>query len=226
LSTLLVCLYLFRGPLLRGAAHLFIVDDAIEPADALLILGSGNAFCTPEEHEYDEPARLHAAGIVKKILVIEEHGDRLTRLKILPSEVDLAQANLQKRGVPAGDIVVLPADVWDTWDKARRFHAWLEDNPGTKAIVLSESFSSRGRRAVFAAILGKDMTRVRWHSVPSRQVEEHDWWTNRHGLVWSSTYFLYWCHVRLFGEDPAPRRQWDPDEYEKKLRMKDESDKG
>jgi hypothetical protein len=66
-----VCIWSGREPILRGAAHLWIVSDPVTHADAAVVLGGGlgsRPFAAAE---------LYKLGLVKKVLIFQVKEDRV-----------------------------------------------------------------------------------------------------------------------------------------------------
>jgi hypothetical protein len=86
--------WLYRVPLLRGAAIVWIVSDDVGPADAVAVLGGGL-----EERPF-AAADYYRRGLVPKVLLAAARTSPSVKLGISPSHVALNHAVLTKLGVP------------------------------------------------------------------------------------------------------------------------------
>jgi hypothetical protein len=96
---------------------------------------------------------------------------------------------------------------------------WLEQQPAAHIIVLCDRFGGRKLRYVFDQILGADhASQVQILCLPERSCNENDWWHYRQGIVEVFDAFVNLAYTRLAGEDCEEWREWDPAEYQQKLR--------
>jgi uncharacterized SAM-binding protein YcdF (DUF218 family) len=204
------CLYLFRAPILQSVAAYLVVDER-GPADYVLILdGDGR---------YDRAASLYHSGSATRILLVESRPKRLERMGFRPSYITLSQRELAARGVPQDAVTVIPGQSRTDWDRARRLREWLQQQPAMSIVVLCNRFGGRRLRYIFDEILGADYAgRVRVSALPERGFGESDWWQNRQATVYVFDSYLRLAYDRLSGEDSEEWREWDPQEYSKKLR--------
>ena len=204
------CLYLFRAPVLQSVAAYLVVDER-GPADDVLILdGDGR---------YDRAANLYQSGSATRILLAESCPKRLERMGLGPSSITLNQRELTARGVPQDAIVVIPGQSRTDWDRARGLREWLQQRPAVGIVVLCDRFGGRRLRYIFDEILGSEYAgRVRVSALPERRFGENDWWKNRQAIVYLFDSYVKLAYDRLSGEDSEEWREWDPQEYSKKLR--------
>jgi uncharacterized SAM-binding protein YcdF (DUF218 family) len=206
----LICLYLFRAPLLRSAARLLVFDEPLQKTEALLLHSGDRVFA--------EAARLYREGSARRILVIQDYPVRLVRTKILPSNVDKVKTQLGKRGVPDEAFVILDGASRDSWDAGRRLGRWLAENPEATVTVLCDKFATRRARRVLQTVLeNSSFSRVHWHALPDRRYDEGNWWKTRNTMVIAFGAFLHSAHLWLYGENKERQPEWDPDQYEKNL---------
>jgi DUF218 domain len=95
LASLVICGWLGRGALLRGAASLWIISDPITRADAIVILG-GNF-----QGRSLVAADLYHRGLADKILV-----SQTAKVDASPSNIELNRSALLKLGVPSSAIEI------------------------------------------------------------------------------------------------------------------------
>jgi len=207
----LLCLYAFRVPILRSVAGYLVVEER-GTAAYVLILASA-------DRRDDHTASLYHSGSVSGVLLVESRPKRLERMGFKSSFVTLTQNELAARGVPRDAITVLPGQARTDWDRARILRDWLQQKPAVAVVVLCDRFGGRRLRYLFDQILGADdARRVRVSALPERRFDETDWWQHRLAIVNVFDSYLRLAYDRLSGEDSEEWREWDPEDYNKKLR--------
>jgi uncharacterized SAM-binding protein YcdF (DUF218 family) len=211
---LAVCLYGFRAPILRSVAGYLVVEDPPAAADYVLVQPYGDG-------RYDRAAELYHSGLVHAILLVHRPPSRLERMGLLPTFETLTQHALVARGVPAQAITVLPGPARTDWERARWLRAWLEHQPPVHVIVFSDRFGGRKLRYIFDQMLGPDYAGcVRLLCLPGHRYDENNWWHQRTATVDIFDTYVRLAFTRLVGEGSEEWREWDPKEYEKKLRQR------
>src|SRR5436190_9794966 len=145
-ALLAVC-YLFRAPLLGGIADLWIANDRVEKADAIVVLGGGL------ETRPAEAARLYLKGIAPKILVLNVQSNATDQLGITIPETELAIFLLLKKEVPESAITVIGHGVANTHDECIAVRHWAEENKPKRLIFPTEQFHTRRVKWFFQKIL-------------------------------------------------------------------------
>ncbi len=102
LCALLAIGYVFRASLLRGAAGVWIVNEPLSKADAIVVLGGGVAT------RPFAAARLFHQGLAPKILLTNPQPAPATQLGLLHAEADLECSILLNRNVPGSCIFITP----------------------------------------------------------------------------------------------------------------------
>ncbi len=203
-------LYVFRAPLLRGAASALIVDQPPEATTAVLLLDADRG---PQR-----AAERYHKGRAGRVLLIEEWPGRVVQLGVLPPREDVQRRNLEAEGVPGEAITLLKGRPKSDWDRARRLREWLAGHPGATVTVLCDRFGSRRLCRVFGVTLGADAGRLRWQAPADRRFDEGDWWRHKAGFLRVFSAGVGLGYVWLVGEDREEWRPWEPDQYEKNLR--------
>src|ERR1035441_3807181 len=111
--------FAFRSPLLTGLANAWIVNEPLERADAIVVLGGGL------ETRPFEAARLYQQGLAPKILLMNVKLSPTTQLGITQPEKDLTRQVLLKKDVPDSDCITIGDAVASTHDEALAVRAWL-----------------------------------------------------------------------------------------------------
>jgi hypothetical protein len=202
-------LWCFRSPILTTLAGQLVADDSPNQGTTHLVLGGDRAF---------EIAALHVSrGETKQILVVHWLPDRLEKLGLVPSSLDVASQQLASRNVPKASVACLPGEPGDAWEIADGVRLWLLDHPAEQLVVYCPRFDSRRLRSIIRNALGDNSTRVHIWALPHREYDESNWWTSKKGLmdVWQSSIGL--LHYWIAGRPNIERATWDPDAYEKSL---------
>lgn len=202
-------LLLFHGPLLRGMASLLTFEDQPASFDDILVFGGDRCF--------DEAAEMYRADSKRRVLLLEEDGDRLVQLGIVPSWQDLAVRQLTSRGVPSSQIVIIPRTKRQS--SIRQTADWLESHESDQVLVLCDRLGSRlTRQSINNECSPAVASRLLVHGLVDRRFSEANWWRSIPGIksFFHSSFDVayYW----LSGEEDWDQPQWDPDEYEKSLK--------
>jgi hypothetical protein len=214
---LAVLLALFHAPLFRWLAGGLIVEDALEPADAVVLLGNNGPFVPVP---FDEAAALYRDGLASQIVLIEDRSDRVVRLGIVPTLESFTQRELAARGVPAEAFTALTYTTPGEWEQARGLRSWLREHSQSRVTVLVEQLGSRRTAHTFGQVLDpEDAGRVRFRAVPDRRFDPTNWWRGRQGITTLISEYVALGFVLLKGEATEPHPPWDPDEYEQSLRQ-------
>ena len=163
------------------AGRYLIVDDAVQPADAILVLAGSRADRWLEAVDlYKEqmaPHVLLSPGIVEPAEVkVREMGVRF------PAQVELVRDAMVQLGVPASAITVLPRAVDNTADEAAVTRPILLERGWSRLIVVTSKYHTR--RTLFAFEREFDGTGVRVQVKGSRhdEVTADGWWRSRSDL--------------------------------------------
>jgi len=119
---LLSALYIFRVPILQGAASVWIVNEPLQKADAIVVLGGGL------DTRPFAAAKLYKQGYAPRVLVARPKSRASDDLGLTTRDIDVARQVLIKEGVPESAIVELDADVQSTHDESLAVRAWLNQN--------------------------------------------------------------------------------------------------
>jgi len=177
LCALLLAVYLFRGPILSSAAKVWIVNDPLEKADAIVVLGGGL------ENRPFEAAKLYARGLAPKILVLNVCSNRTDQMGITIPETELAIYLLLKNDVPEEAITVIGRGVTSTHDECIAVRHWAEENKPKRLIFPTEPFHTRRVKWFFRKILRESRVEVRATPIRLSDYSAEDWWRKEIGLI-------------------------------------------
>lgn len=174
---LLAALVTARVPLLRGAAHAWVISDPVQPVDAIVILPQVSGKPLPEA------ARLHRDGIAPRLLMpssLQRPTDRLG----LTTPFDAQNRQLMRElGVPESAFEIVGEPAPTAHAAAEAIATWAKAQKLRSVLVVTELFQTRRvkwslERAL--APLGVVVS-VRGVPVPDYQLDE--WWRSEQGLI-------------------------------------------
>jgi uncharacterized SAM-binding protein YcdF (DUF218 family) len=183
--------WLIRGPLLRGAADLWIVSDPVSRADAIVVLGGGLAT------RPFEAAEMWQRGLADKILISQPPEERTVSIGAMPSHSELNREILLKLGVPAGVIEKFGTANKNTRDEAVALREWAERNAATAFIIPTEIFTARRVRWIFRREFFGMAVKIEVVSFEHPDFTRRDWWKTEHGVVAFQNEVLKYIYYRL-----------------------------
>ena len=169
--------FAFRSPLLTGLANAWIVNEPLERADAIVVLGGGL------EIRPFEAARLYHEGLAPKVLLMDVKPSPTTKLGITSPEKDLTRQVLLKKEVPDSDCITIGDGVANTYDESRAVRAWLEKTGAKKVIIPTDLFHTRRVRWLFRKQLKGTGGTVTVRAVAPEQYQATNWWRHEEGFI-------------------------------------------
>jgi uncharacterized SAM-binding protein YcdF (DUF218 family) len=168
LIVFLAALYAARRPLLRFAGESWVVEDAFEQSDAILLLSDDNFFA-------DRATRASELFRQKLAPVVVASGRRLR-----PSAgiSELMDHDLVERGVPRDRIIRFPHDADNTREEAESLRALVVERDWHSVIVVTSNYHTRRARYIFQHVLPPSV-KVRVASARDGNFEVERWWENR-----------------------------------------------
>jgi uncharacterized SAM-binding protein YcdF (DUF218 family) len=192
LASLVICGWLGREALLRGAASLWIVSDPVTRADAIVVLG-GNLQERPLV-----AAELYRRGLADKVLVSQVFEAEQVAVGASPSNTELNRAALLKLGVAPSAIENFGTANTNTRDEAVALKEWAERNAASVFIIPSEVFSARRVSWIFNRELSGSAITI---EVPSFEQPSYytrsEWWKTEYGVTTFKTELLKYVYYRL-----------------------------
>jgi uncharacterized SAM-binding protein YcdF (DUF218 family) len=161
-------LYLVRRPILRLAAESWIVEDPLDKADALIVLGDDNFYAD----RATRGAQLFREG---KAPVIVASG---RRLRPNAGIAELMEHDLIERGVPREKIVRFVHDADSTLEEARALARLVREKRWHSVIVVTSNFHTRRARYIFRRVFPQSME-VRVASARDGDFDPEHWWEKR-----------------------------------------------
>lgn len=168
-----------RTPTLRSAGWALVVNDAIEPADVIVITPDSDAAGTLEA------ADLVHKGVASRVAVFEDPPDAIDvefMRRGLPYHNRAARftEDLQRLGVTA--IERVPRSVSGTDDEGRVLPPWFEQRGFRSVIVVCTSDHSRRVRRVLDRAMKGRATRVTIRYSRYSRFDPDRWWQTRDGI--------------------------------------------
>jgi len=177
LALVVAAILTVREPLLVRLARSLTVNDAVAPADFLVVLG-GDAETRPFA-----AAALYRQRMAPRVLIFEHAVSRLDTLGLTPTHDELYLAVLRLEGVPAGVIERIPGIVDSTSDEARSLRRFLSAHPARRVILVTSTEHTRRARWVFRRVLRDVSVDVRVAPSPHLSFDETNWWRSDDGAL-------------------------------------------
>jgi len=187
----IVALNVFHAPLLSALARAWVVDEPLQKADPIVVLGG-----RPDLRAV-EAARLYHQGIAPHILYIDVKLSPSAAIGIIPSEREQTHRLLLSNNVPEGALDAIGHDVSSTYEESRAVQAWAE-RAGAKSILIPTDLAhTRRARWIFRHELAPAGLQVHIRAVAAKEYGTRDWWRHEEGLIafqneWIKTLY-YWC---------------------------------
>ena len=164
-------LYLVRVPLLRFAGEFWIVDDAPESSDVIIVLSGDN---------YDavraaRAAALFRAGMAPHVVATGRS------LRSYANTTDLMTRDLADHGVPAAAIVPLTHRADNTRDEAVAVSEFVASHHWKKILLVTSNYHTRRSAYIYERTLPPG-TLLRVISAPDIEYDPQSWWRSREGL--------------------------------------------
>lgn len=188
----LVLLFVFRFPVMTAAARLWIVDEPLEKADAVVVLGGGL------DSRPFFAAELHQRGLVPVVLIADVRKGPATQLGLTLPETEVTAGILRKSGVPDSAIARFGSGVSSTKEEAAGLRDWLKQHPVKRIIIPTDPFHSRRVRFAFRRELKDLPVEVAIASIPNKRYDPLQWWKSEEATVSFQNEIVklvfYWLH--------------------------------
>jgi uncharacterized SAM-binding protein YcdF (DUF218 family) len=173
ISFLMFCLvlYLVRRPILSFLGEAWIVEDPIDRADALIVLGDDNFYAD----RATRAAELFREG---KAPVVVASG---RRLRPNAGIAELMEHDLIERGVPKDKIVRLTHDAGNTEEEAEALKKVVKERKWKSVIVVTSNYHTRRARYIFHKVFPQGVE-VRVASARDGDFDPQHWWEKRKSI--------------------------------------------
>jgi uncharacterized SAM-binding protein YcdF (DUF218 family) len=170
---LLFCfgLYLVRRPIFRFVAESWIVEDPLDKADALIVLGDDNFYA-------DRATRAVQLFREGKAALVVASG---RRLRPNASVSELIEHDLVERGVPKDRIVRFTHDGDSTLEEAQALVKLVTQKKWHNVIVVTSNYHTRRARYIFRRVFPQGM-QVWVASARDGDFDPEHWWEKRKSI--------------------------------------------
>lgn len=162
--------YLLWHPLLRAAARFWIVQDRIEPADIIIVIGDDDFTADRAK----QAAALFHAGWAPQILA----SGRM--LRPYASIADYMARDLESDGVPPSAILRFSHRADDTRDEAEGLRVLAGQKGWRRILLVTSNYHTRRARYIFRKVLPASI-RLEIASAPDSDFDPATWWESRRG---------------------------------------------
>jgi uncharacterized SAM-binding protein YcdF (DUF218 family) len=166
-----IVLYLVRRPILSFLGEAWIVEDPIDRADALLVLGDDNFYAD----RATRGAELFREG---KAPVVVASG---RRLRPNAGIAELMEHDLVERGVPKDKIVRLTHDADSTEEEAEALKKLVKERKWRRVIVVTSNYHTRRARYIFHKVFPQGVE-SRVASARDGDFDPQHWWEKRKAI--------------------------------------------
>jgi uncharacterized SAM-binding protein YcdF (DUF218 family) len=171
LAVFVFAMYAARRPLLRLAGESWVVEDSLQPADALLVLSDDNFFA-------DRATRASELYRQKLAPVIVASG---RRIRPNAGIAELMEHDLIERGVPKEQILRFPQDGDNTREEAYALAGFAASHGWHSVIVVTSNYHTRRARYIFERVFPPRIS-VRVASARDGDFDVERWWESRKSL--------------------------------------------
>jgi uncharacterized SAM-binding protein YcdF (DUF218 family) len=179
LILLVVLTYTFRSQVLTGVADLLVVNDRLQPADVIFLLNGD--YNTRPFYASD----LYKQGLAPAIVIARSENLPAAELGLVPNDTDIAVGVMEKLGVPADKIVVLPVPggVTSTFDEAIVLRRYIETNNIHMVILVTSTFHTLRAKWIFDRELSGLPLTLEMAAAPHYGFDATNWWKSENGLI-------------------------------------------
>ena len=188
--------FAFRSQILTGIADYLIINDKLQPADAIFLLNS------EVNTRPFRAAELYAQGLAPVVVIARAEDTPVVTLGLVPNDTAISVGVMEKLGVPPEKIIILtlPGVVTSTFDEAVAFRKYSEANRVHRIILVTSAFHTRRARWIFDKALSGLQITLEMAAVPYADFDQTDWWQNETGLITLNNeyikLFLYYFKYR------------------------------
>ena len=168
-------LLLVRFALIEAGAWL-VVEDPLEPARAVVVLGGGAPLRAMEAAKLYNQGWAHEVWLTPTSLFSEDSGPAQPGIDRTPEHV-YSRMVLERLGVPGTTIRVLSGTNYITANEVRTVVRELTRYGGDRVILVTSSYHTRRVKILWHALVGKYPEAVVRYT-PDDPVQPRRWWSN------------------------------------------------
>ena len=187
-----LALFIFREPLLRKVADLWVVDDRPASADAVVVLGGGL-----EWRPLAAAAMFHK-GEVRKVLIAQTKSPSAAMLRVRLSDMQITKDLLISEGVPTEDALFFGKDVTSCHDEAVALAKFVPEARIKSLLIPTDPFHTRRVKWIFTRALRGTGCAVYVRSTEPPNYSVQNWWRQEDGVITLAQemgkMLFYWLH--------------------------------
>ncbi|HRY47644.1 MAG TPA: YdcF family protein [Candidatus Paceibacterota bacterium] len=174
---MLLAVIVFHAQILTGLARLWVIDDPLVKADAIVVLGG-----RPDLRAI-EAARLYHQGIAPKILYMDVKLTPSAELGITLSEREITRRLLLSNNVPETAIEAIGTSVSSTFEEALTIQTFVATNDMKTLIIPTDVFHTRRVHWFFRKLFTSNRIEVSMRAIKPPEYSLDDWWQHEEGLI-------------------------------------------
>ena len=156
---------------MSSAARAWLVNDALEQGDVVVVLGGG------ADSRPFAAAELYKRGYAPVVLVADPSPGTLPAVRRPGrSEGQMAVDRLRRMGVPDSAIVRFGGEVTSTRDEAHGVRRWLEQHRVHRVVIPTDPFHTRRVRFIFERELKGLAVQITVICIPNQRYDPLEWW--------------------------------------------------
>ena len=171
LALVLAPIYVLRAPLLRALGEWWVVDERLEKAQAIVVLGGDSVRGDRVRHA----VALYRQGWAPRLVLSGPS------IRSYFSEAELMEREATELGVPAAHLIVARHPAASTLGEAVALGSVLAEHNFRKVIVVSSNFHTRRVRRIYRAVFRPQGTQVFVSAAPDFNFDPRRWWQQREG---------------------------------------------
>jgi uncharacterized SAM-binding protein YcdF (DUF218 family) len=165
---ILFVLYLARHPIFRVLGEVWVVEDTLERADALIVLSDDNYYAD----RATRAAQLYRQGLAPTVVASGR------RLRPYAGIAELMEHDLAERGVPKDKILRVAHDADNTREEAQALAKTIAQRKWHEVIVVTSNYHTRRARYIFSHVLPASI-KVRITGAADGDFDPQRWWEKR-----------------------------------------------
>lgn len=181
IAALAIALLLIAGVVMgiRGAGRWLIRQDALEPADAIVVLSGSTPF------RAEEAARIFRLGYAREVWLTRpvSAAAELARMGIrFTGDEEYDREALIRLGVPEASVRILPGTIVNTEQEIEQVAAALRLGGKKRVMIVTSLEHTRRVRALWGRLAGNDLQLI-VRGAPQDPFDADHWWRHTHDAL-------------------------------------------
>lgn len=188
---LVLILFLFKNPILRGMGNYLVAEDAWEPTELVVVLG-GNSY----ERGL---AAVEIASAHPEVKFLATGGNRPMQILALDTsmyEAELTRHWMIKKGVDPSRVAILTGAT-STGEEAEEVLTYCKTNHISHITVVSSTYHLRRVKWVFHDLFEENNITTKYHGANSEGFTPESWWHNEAGLIATNNEYVKLLYYML-----------------------------